>query len=321
MHILIIGGTGFIGYHATLAFHNRGHQVSVLALPPLPVEGIDPPDVEFHLVDMNHLRDADLLSLLHGKDAIVFAAGADDRSLPKAPAYPFFYRANVASCGRIVKLAREAGVKRGTIIGSYFAHFDRSWPELELKEHHPYIRSRIEQVICAQKAARPGLALTVLELPFVFGAMPGRTPMWAPLIRFLQSPLPLFFPRGGTNMISIEHVAEAIVGAIDFGQAGDIYLVGDENLPYADLLERLMVFTGKKKSILTLPNWITRLGTEGIRMNHWLRGRESGLDPGSFTALLTAETYFDPSTSRVALGYGQGGLDRALKETVEACLN
>jgi hypothetical protein len=51
-----------------------------------------------------------------------------------------------------------------------------------------------------------------------------------------------------------------------------------------------------------------------------LQGRESGLEGVSFVKLQTAKTYFDPSPSREALGYGKGGLKKAFVETVRACL-
>ena len=121
-------------------------------------------------------------------------------------------------------------------------------------------------------------------------------------------------------MISVQHVAEAVVGAIEQGQGGETYLIGDENLTYKDLLNRLMKFTGRQKTVITLPDWITRLGTVSVKKYHRLLGKESGLDPGLFTSILTSETYFDPTPSRKALGYGQGNLNQALKNTVIACL-
>ena len=122
-------------------------------------------------------------------------------------------------------------------------------------------------------------------------------------------------------MIAVQHVAEAVVGAIERGQGGKFYLIGEENLTYKDWLKRLMKFVGKEKVVQTMPNGLTRLGTGSIKLFHRLQGKESGLDPSRFTPVLTAETFFDPTPSKQALGYGQGGLDQALKETVYASLN
>ena len=83
MQCLIIGGTGFLGYHAALELLRRGHRVSVLALPPLSAADLLPPQVQVTLADLNVLSDADLQALLAGHDAVVYAAGADDRVTPR----------------------------------------------------------------------------------------------------------------------------------------------------------------------------------------------------------------------------------------------
>jgi dihydroflavonol-4-reductase len=319
MNIFIVGGTGFIGYHTALEGIRRGYNITVFGLPPGPADQLFPPEVKIILADLNASADDEVYSILTGFDSVVFAAGADDRILPPAPAYDFFYRANVQAARRFFRLARKAGVKRGVLIGSYFAHFARIWPELKLTERHPYIRSRVEQAQQALEVSLPDLELMVLELPYVFGAMPGQTPLWKPLINYICSPWPLFFPRGGTNCISVQNVARAIVGALENGISGEIYPIGDKNLTWVELLSRLTKFTGKDKRVITCPDWILRLGLFFVYHYHHLRGKESGLNLRYFADLQTAETCFDPTNSQTALGYETGDLDLALHATVNAC--
>ena len=320
MNCLIVGGTGFIGYHAVLELVRRGHRVSVLALPPLPAAPLLPSQVRVMLADLNTLPDTDLQALLACHDAVVYAAGADDRVTPRRPAYDFFYNANVQPSVRLFTLARGAGIRRGVLLGSYFTYFDRLWPQMALAQHHPYIRSRVEQARQALAVSQPDLALMILELPYIFGAMPGRTPLWLPLIRYVDSALPLFFPAGGTNMIAVQHVGEAIAGALERGRAGERYVIGDENLAWADWLSRLARLLGREKRVITAPAAAVRGAARCVRLYHRLQGREGGLDPVAFVALQTANTFFDPSPSRDELGYGSGGLDQALHDTVRACL-
>ena len=320
MNIFIIGGTGFIGYHATLEFIKHGYKVSTLSLPPLPVDQLLPPEVNIQLGDLNELSDENIRDLLRGQDALVFAAGADDRVIPKAPAYDFFYEANVRVPKRLYQLAKEAGVQKGVLLGSYFAYFNRVWPRLELAKHHPYIRSRVAQIMETMEVAMPDLDLMVLELPYIFGSMPGRTPLWAPLLRYLRSPMPLFYPRGGSNCVSVKQVGKAILGAVERGRRGEIYQIGDENLKWEEMLTRLGQAAGIKKRFIPLPNWIVRAGLALTEVYIRVRGREGGLDLFHFADLQTAETFFDPKPSRKALGYGHGDLDQAFKDTVDACL-
>jgi len=314
--VLILGGTGFIGWHAAHEFLRRGWQVTAVALPPLPAPDLFPPAVRVELADFRMLSDDAFAALLQGHEAAVFAIGADDRMTPKAPAYPFFKQANVDSTVRFIRLCRRAGCTDVVALGSYFSHFARLWPELELARHHPYIRSRVAQEDAATAEAGSDVRLAILELPYVFGAMPGRIPLWKPLIDYVRSAPLIPYPRGGTNCVSVQHVAEAVVGAI--GKSGR-FLVGDENLPWKDLLGRLSALTGRRKRVLTLPDWLVCSGASLLHALHSLQDRESGLDPVQFIKVQTAETFFDPAPARAALGFGSGGLDDALAATVAAC--
>ena len=66
MHIFIVGGTGFIGYHTVFECLRRGHAVTVLALPPLPADDLLPPHVAIQFGNLNALPDADVRALLRG---------------------------------------------------------------------------------------------------------------------------------------------------------------------------------------------------------------------------------------------------------------
>lgn len=320
MNVLVIGGTGFIGYPAVHELLRRGHAVTALALRQPAAQKPLPDEIKIILADMDKFNDDDLRQLFTGFDGLVFAAGADDRVTPRAPAYPFFHRANVLSAVRVFTLARQAGVRRAVLMSSYFVHFARLWPEMQLSAHHPYIRSRLEQQEQVLRASLPDLEVVMLELPYIFGVTSGCRPLWAPLIDYIRMPLPLLYPGGGTNMIAIQHVAEAVAGALERGVAGQAYLVGDENRSWADLLNQFSRLLGKRKRVITVATPLVCSVLWWVKLLHRLQGREGGLDPVAFTRLQTANTYFDPEPARQALGFGSGGLDQALADTVLACL-
>ena len=316
--VLILGGTGFIGWHAAHEFLRRGWKVTAVALPPLPAANIFPPDVRVELADFRTVSDGAFARLLQGHEAAVFAIGADDRTTPKAPAWPFFKQANVDATTRFVRLCRGAHIRNLVLLGSYFCHFARIRPELELARHHPYIRSRLKQEDAAVAEAGTGIKLAILELPYIFGSMPGRIPLWKPLVDYVRSVPLILYPHGGTNCVSVQRVAEAVVGAV--GHKG-IFLIGDENLSWKELLGRISELTGRRKPVVTLPDWSVRLGARFIRALHALQGRESGLEPVEFVNVQTRETFFDPAPARALLGFGSGDLASALSATVAACTN
>ena len=147
-HVLVVGGTGFIGFHAVMELRRRGHKVKALARS-LPPPGVLPADVPFVRVDCTEASDRELSDATAGMDAVIFAAGADDRVVPRAPADAFFRRQNVDPVRRLFAAARETGAKRGVVCGSYFAYFDRVRPKWRLAHGHPYIRFLREQTRAA----------------------------------------------------------------------------------------------------------------------------------------------------------------------------
>lgn len=315
---LVVGGTGFVGYHAVLELLRRGQAVTALARD-LPLADLLPPEVRYVEADIGELDDTSLTDLLRGHDGIVYAAGADDRTLPPRPAYPFFHKHNVETVGRVLNLARLAGLRRAVVCSSYFAYFNRIQPEWRLADHHPYIRSRQAEAQAAFDAGGNSLSVCVLELPYIFGSMPGRKPLWSPLIAYLRSPWPIFYTKGGTSMVAVERVAEAIAGGLEQGEHGQNYPVGDENRTWPELLEPLSRMAGKPRRVWTLPSFLVIAVLALVQLYHRLRGLESGLHPTAFVRVQTRLTYFDPKPTQQALGFSGGGLDEALKDTVDAC--
>jgi nucleoside-diphosphate-sugar epimerase len=320
LNILLIGGTGFLGYHATKELLACGHQVKILALPPQPLPGLFPEEVEIHLADMSSLSDEKLQSLLYDNDAVVFAAAVDDRVTPRKPAYPFFFKHNVENVRRVFDLACAAGVRRGIVLGSYFAYFDRVWPEMKLSIHHPYIRSRVEQAKAAIDAGGNDMVVSILELPYIFGSMPGKTPLWKPLIDYVMSPFPLLYPAGGTACVSVTLVAQAIRGAVEHGEPGKCYPIGGTNLAWIQLMEEISRLAGKPKRVITLPTWLVKVGAWCLKAVHDIKGLESGLEPVAFIDLQIRNTFIDPHISQSALHYSNEDLTQALTDTVNACV-
>ena len=317
--VIVVGGTGFLGYHAIREFLKNGWGVTAVGLPPAPSPDLFPPTVNVVLKNVEALSDEELLALLSGHDTLVFAAGLDDRVTPKKPAYPKFYHANVEVPVRLLTLAKQAGVRRAIVLGSYFAHFSRLWPELKLAERHPYIRSRVEQ----EKAVTSiqGMDVDVLELPYIFGNMPvnGWKPLWTPLVKYIRSTKTIFYMKGGTACITAETVGKAVYGAVERGAAGTCYPIGGENLTWAEMLTRLAAADGRQIRVVTLPTFLIKLGLVGVWLPHLLEGKEGGLSLLHFAPLQTANTFLDPEPSSRALGYEPNGLDDAFRKTVEAC--
>lgn len=318
--VSIVGGTGLLGHHAALECLRRGHAVQCVAGRDVE-SGVLPDRVRFRRADVFQLPKRELARLFEGVDAMVYAVGPDDRVTPQAPAYDFFHERLVQACGRVVAAAREAGVRRCTVLGSYYTHFERLWPHKQLAAHHPYVRCRVEQAERAFREGRGTMTVNVLELPYIFGVMPGRDPLWKDMLldRLLRLPV-VVYPRGGSAMVTAGHVGEAIAGAVERGRDGASYPIGDENLSWDEMLATMLGALGIERRIVHLPAVAGALLGRAVRGADARRGRESGLDSEHlFAHVMTDYLYLDAELTARELGYGRGGVREAIVETVRAC--
>ncbi len=218
MKVLMIGGTGLLGSAAAQIFVDRGNEIKTLALPPLPEGAPLPKEMEIVFQDANKLSDDEMIEMMKGYDMFVFATGVDERVEFPAPVYDYYYKYNIAPLERYLPLAKKAGMKGAVVCGSYFAWLAKERPDMKLTEKHPYIKSRIEQEKVCEKYSAPDFQVGVLELPYIFGTQPGRKPVWVILIeqlqRFEKMPFTMY-PAGGTAMLTVRQVGEAMVGAAE----------------------------------------------------------------------------------------------------------
>jgi len=324
MKVFIVGGTGFLGYYATLEFLKRGHEVDTMALPDIPLGDWFPKDkvgVSYgNVFEMSH---DDLVEVFKGYDAMVYAVGPDDRIIPKAPAYDFFHERLVEACGRVVKGAKDAGVKKVAICNSYFAYFDREFPELELAEHHPYIKCRVEQAERCINIGGDDMDVMILELPYIFGTMPEREPLWKEIFvkKIEKMRGIIWFFKGGTVMMSVERVAESIAGAIERGRGGKRYPCGDECVSWKEWLSWITEAMDVKRKIVTMPTFFGTWFGSYLRWKDKKEGKEGGLNHKRlFKDIQCREFYYDPTSTCEELGVSRGGLKDSVIETIKRCL-
>jgi nucleoside-diphosphate-sugar epimerase len=257
-------------------------------------------------------------------DALVFAAGVDERIEGPAPIYDFFKKYNIDALERLIKVAKEVGVKHVSICGSYFSYFAKKWPHLELTKHHPYIRSRIDQEKMALSYAEKGFDVSILELPYIFGAQPGRKPVWVFLVESIRKmKKSTLYTQGGTTMVTVKQVAQGIAGALETTSGGVAYPFGFYNYEWKDFLKIVHKHMGypRERKVVTIPNFLFALQGAQINKAHKKKGTEGGLDMVKFTKLQTANLFIEPEEGALRLGVSEDDIDAAIGESVRLSLD
>ena len=323
MKIAIIGGTGLLGSEAARELIARGHDVTAVALPPLPQGAVLPPTMQITYGNYLEMTDEALTALFTGCDAMVFAAGVDERVESGPPIYALYQKYNIDPMNRLLPLAKSAGVKHAVILGSYFAYFDQARPKMELSKWHPYIRSRRAQEDAALQYAGPDFDVAVLQLPYIFGTQPGRKPAWLFLVESIRAMKgATFYPRGGTAMVTVRQVGQAVAGAVEKNRGGRRYPIGYYNLTWKEMLaimHRHMGYVNRR--IITIPTWVFKLYTGNVRKKREAAGIESGLNLAKLPALQSAELFIDKSLGCDPLGVTPDDIDSAIGDSIRLCLN
>ncbi len=323
MKIFIIGGTGLLGSEAAKELIARGHEVAAIALPPLPEGAQLPPEMKITYGNYLEMTDAEMTAQFTGCDAFVFAAGVDERIEGHAPIYEMYRKYNIDPLRRLLPLAKAAGVKHIVVLGSYFAYFDRIWPEMELSKWHPYIRSRRDQEDVALGFAGPDMDVAVLELPYIFGTQPGRKPVWLFLAQtILGMKGATFYPGGGTAMVTVRQVGQAIAGAVEKNRGGHCYPIGYSNLTWKQMLSVMHEAMGMpNRKIITIPRWVFALYAYKIKKDRQARGIEGGLDVVKYAKLQSAELFIDSSLGCEPLGVTPDDINPAITDSMRLCMD
>jgi dihydroflavonol-4-reductase len=323
--LIILGGTGFLGYYTAKLALSKGYEVASVSLNDVKLEGWYPPEIKTHFLDVFTCKEEELVQVMQGYDYMVYAIGPDDRITPKALSYEFFHERLVDAAGRAFRAAEKAGVKKAVVYNSYFAYFDRKHPELHLAIDHPYVKCRLEQAELLNKQ-KSKMQVVVLELPYIFGSMPERMPLWKDVFleRFAYGQKIIFFPKGSTTMTAVEHIAEAGIGALEYGKDGERYPIGDENHTFNWMLDEMMVDAmGKKRKIVNPPAWLCAMGANSIMKKDKKNGLEPGLNLGMVMKnIMSKDLVIEPEVMDAVnkeLHISRGGLKEAIKATIDRC--
>ncbi len=319
--VFVLGGTGFLGYYTVKELLHRGYGVTTISLPPMPAEGLFPPEVDCKLGNMNDMSDEEILALLRGKYAFVYAAGADERVVPEAPAMKFFYEANVLPTQRLARLAKAAGVKKFVLFGSYFAHFTEVWTDLNLKEHNAYPRTRLLQEEVAYMEGEGGMDVMTLRLPYIFGLMPGRTPLWTMFVDRVKGQDVVPVLGGGTAMVTVQQVAEAAVGAIENGKHRTGYAIGGINMKHSEFHQIIADLLGQTETkVVVMPVEQMKPAMQKMDEEALAHGKEHGIHIGDTAETQARDAYTDPQDTMPVLGYKEYDVRAEMIETLKACI-
>ncbi|TQK69198.1 NAD(P)-dependent oxidoreductase [Nocardioides sp. SLBN-35] len=243
--VLVVGGTGLIGSTVAAELARRGYDVAVAGRN-RPEEGS--PAAAFDWVEGDYTRPG-WADRLRGVDAIVFAAAQDIRHVGVHASAETWQDVQTASLPAFFAEAREAGVRRAVLVGSYY---HQVLPDLVAT--NAYVKARADAEAGVLALATDDFAVCAVNPPNVVGVAPGRAlHAFAKMVRWARGAMadrvPDCAPHGGTNYMSVHAVAAAVAGAVEHGESGRAYLIGDENLTFQGYFQALFDAAGAERTV------------------------------------------------------------------------
>jgi dihydroflavonol-4-reductase len=218
---------------------------------------------------------------LSGCDAVVHVA-ADYRLWIRDP--EAMYCANVEGTRDLLKLARDAGIKRFVYTSSVATmHFRRDG--MVINEDTPvslrdmvghYKRSKFLAEQQAVAAAEDGQRVIILNPTTPIGPNDSKpTPTGRIFVDFLNGRFPAYMDTG-LNLVDVAEVARAHVSALTKGQSGHRYILGGENLTLKQILDKMAAITGLPSPTVEIP---FAVAATYAFFEEWITGRIRKREP------------------------------------------
>ncbi|MDG2048318.1 MAG: NAD-dependent epimerase/dehydratase family protein [Halioglobus sp.] len=247
MKVLVVGGTGLIGGDIALYLTSRGHEVTIMARKPSTAPSL----AALPFMRGDYVNDTFGDEQLSGFDGLVFAAAADIRNMPVdgsiEPA-AFYSEVNDVAVPRFIAAARDSGISRTVYIGTFY-------PQIAPERIGicPYVTSRHNTDAAVRALSSAAFNVCSLNAPWVLGHIDGLDlPHIKALVAYAKGQLvdlPVFAPPGGTNHISAHSIAVATLAALERGESGKAYLLGDENISWKHYLELWFAAAGNPQEL------------------------------------------------------------------------
>jgi len=260
MKIFVTGATGFVGHHVAKALAAEGARLRLLVRKTSNLSNLEGIDMGAggELFEGDLAEPKPIKTGLADCDAVVHVA-ADYRLWIPDPAS--MYRANVDATRELLRMAREAGVKRFVYTSSVATMHFRT-DGIVINEDTPvsiadmvghYKRSKFLAEQEALHAAEQGQQVMILNPTTPIGPNDAKpTPTGRIFVDFLNGKFPAYVDTG-LNLVDVSEVARAHVLALTAGTPGRRYILGGENLTLKQILDKMSAITGIPSPTVEIP--------------------------------------------------------------------
>jgi dihydroflavonol-4-reductase len=261
MQTAITGASGLLGANLAAELLHAGHGVRATrraSTKAAHLDGLAIEWVEGDLADAAKLADA-----FRGVD-VVFHCAAQVGVTRRAT--PAMVSANVEGTRVVLDAVKRAGVKR-LVHCSTVAAVALSSDGAPCTEDTPYnidargmadgygtTKREAERIVL--EAVAQGLDAVIANPCYMFGPYDAKPSSGKLIVDVVRGKIPGLTP-GKNNFVDVRDVARGMVRVAEKGRTGERYILGGENLTYADIITRIARIAGSKPPTWNIPRAVS----------------------------------------------------------------
>ena len=261
MKVFITGADGLLGSNVIREMIRRGHTVTALI-----EEGKSPKTLDglmIKLVYGNILNAASLSTLMRGMDKVIHCAASTNIWPARSK---ITRKVNIDGTQNVIDACLENDIERVVFVGTAnsFGRGSLDNPGNETNDYKASIygldymdskRTAQERVLKAVKEHQ--LPALIVNPTFMIGPNDSKPSSGAMILALIEGKVPCY-TNGGKNYINVKDAAIGICNALTMGKIGEAYILGNQNLTFREMFQKIGTVVGAKPSKRTLPSFIVK---------------------------------------------------------------
>lgn len=261
MKILLTGADGLLGSNVVRELLKRKYEVTVFI--EKGKKSITLPQESITVVYGNILDAKEVSEAVCGMDYVIHCA-ANTNLWPTRS--EIIRRVNIEGTENIIESCLKHNIKRLINIGTAnsFASGEKDQLGNEENNYEAFVYNldymdskRLAQDLILDAVQTRGLQAIIVNPTFMIGAYDSKPSSGAMIKAVAEGKVPGFTP-GGKNYINVTDAAIGIVNSLDHGRIGECYILGNQNLTYEEMFNKIGTTINRPAPKRSLPAFIVK---------------------------------------------------------------